>query len=113
MALKIDDSFAADRMVAIYQWALDQGETFKLRECSGYRPDSINNQAVRMLINRKLIKAVGNTKPSSYQVDRIVNIQDCLTPFDAPSVATVTRYRVPVSVARSMGKSPNLQQYSI
>jgi hypothetical protein len=70
--------------------------------------------AVNMLTARRLIKEVGSNTPKSYRVDRIVDIYDCLAPFDSPlHGASVKRYRVPPSVARSMGGSPNLEQYAI
>jgi hypothetical protein len=113
MALKIKDDFANPRMVEIYQWVLSRNGMFRMRDCPGYKPDSVNTLAVKMLTDRHLIKEVGNTTPRSYRIDRIVDIEDCLAPFDSQGVTGVKRYRVPPSVAQSKGAAANLEQYAI
>jgi hypothetical protein len=107
-----------DRAVAIYQWAFDNQslECFKAQMVEGYCKGKTEQMAFEMLTIRGLLRRTkaGASVPW-WTLNRVCDPSQCLaiaTESPAP-FRGVTAYRVPPSVAESMGASPDLQQYAI
>lgn len=66
------------RAIAIYEWAIVQGEYFFTKDAPGKVNISVEGAAVAMLVDRGLIARSGNYRPVRYRILRIVAPKDCL-----------------------------------
>ena len=112
---RLKDLGINDRARDIYRWCLENpSDRFIARDVAGYAATPTNTSAMRLLLNRDLIKEVNcNARPRVYGINRVVPIEGCLDVLPIDQNAPVTRYRVAPSVAGEYAMSRDLQKYAI
>lgn len=113
MAIPIKDDFANARAIEMYQWVLSQKEPFKSMDIPGYTRSRMNQLAIKMLVDRDLIRVVRFDLPRTYRLSRSVDLATCLDVPSTGNYSGVVRYRVDPSIAAQMPTASNLRQYSI
>lgn len=66
------------RAIAVYEWAIAQGEYFLAKDVPDRAIVSVEGAAIKMLIDRGLIARSGNYRPVRYRILRVVEPKDCL-----------------------------------
>lgn len=103
-----------ERAIEIYEFSLKQSKRFRARDIEGFRDNSLNKEAIAMLISRDLLRVIDVKPVRTFKVSRIVNPATCLEVAPDSTLDTgVTRYRVAPSIAAEYATAPNLQQYAI
>ena len=119
MAKKYEIRNAQDRAIEIYKWAIVRNDLpdlgiFGTDSIPGWTISSIDIQAMRMLTLRGLIAVENDKWPRTFKLGRTTSPETCLEPSAITDAeAGITRYKVPIGIARSMGGSSNLIKYKI
>lgn len=122
------NQIAQERAIEIYKWARTHAElsaemsSDELPNDGLFQTDSIPNwkisaldiQAMRMLTIRDLIIVVDDTWPRTFQLGRETDPVSCLeSSATVDLMSGITRYFVPIGIARTLGGSSNLIQHKI
>ena len=103
-----------ERAIEIYEFSLKQSKRFRARDIEGWRDNSLNKEAIAMLVSRDLLRVIDMKPVRTFKVSRIVDPSTCLDVASDSTLDTgVTRYRVHPSIAAQYATSSNLQQYAI
>lgn len=103
-----------ERAIEIYKFSLKQSNRFRARDIEGWRDNSLNKEAIAMLISRDLLRVIDVKPVRTFKVSRIVDPATCLDVASDSSLDTgVTRYRVAPSIAAEYATSSDLQKYAI
>ena len=119
MAKKYKMQIAQDRAIEIYKWAIVHNELsgigiFGTASIPGWTISSLDIQAMRMLTLRGLIAVEDDKWPRTFKLGRVTSPETCLEPSATTDAeAGITRYKVPIGIARSMGNIPDLLKYKI